>query len=469
MSKTFELAKTEPQTEPTIEELEKTFEADRYTSIFFQKKPSYYAALLVVSALFLFIGGFHGYQRSIHLTLQSQHVSMEELSRFSFSTYPYLFKVLFAPFIDRFYFKAFGKSKTYIVACGLLIAGIFYGVSPFMEDLVNTNQVNSIIWILILLNTLMVFFQVSASIWILTLFQRDQKTKASFLKVIAVDMGEILTFNLFVPLNSVRWINTYLYPVDSQISDPLFKHSHVCLGLASFILVIAVMLSLFASEKKISHENEIKLSKVFSYIPKLVSQPNMFKLLAYMAACRIPFYLIAEIVSYKVFLKFGITKSTIVMIDTLLIPMAILVSLLCHKFVHKGQLLKVGHWMTLMGLMAIFGKYIILLTVPENSQNNNLVIALIFLMKLALICAVAQNCYTAYFVHIVEERTSGTSMSILLAFITAIHLLPKTAGLQLADLLNFDHLVCGTMILHFAMIIFFYRSARYLDTLTDNE
>ena len=54
------------------------------------------------------------------------------MTPFTFTYYPYTFKVFLAPFVDSYYSPTFGKRKTYVIPVHYTIAALFLGGSLFI-------------------------------------------------------------------------------------------------------------------------------------------------------------------------------------------------------------------------------------------------------------------------------------------------------------------------------------------------
>lgn len=52
---------------------------------------------------------------------------------------------------------------------------------------------------------------IAADSWIITILPEGQKEKGSAARYIGMIVGKLITFNLFIPLNSIHFINQYIY------------------------------------------------------------------------------------------------------------------------------------------------------------------------------------------------------------------------------------------------------------------
>lgn len=83
-----------------------------------------------------------------------------------------------------------------------------------------------------IVNCLVIFIQISGESWILTMFSKETKTKASTFLSVGQTLGVILGYNIFTPLNDVDWLNNNIF-VDNPISSPLVTHTMMCFFMAA--------------------------------------------------------------------------------------------------------------------------------------------------------------------------------------------------------------------------------------------
>ena len=98
---------------------------------------------------------------TIEMELMANGSSYNQQAAFKIASYPYIFKLLFAPVIDSYYFKNFGKCKTYIVTPFYLITCIIFFMAQKSEGYIENLQIGKItvIWFI---NNLCVVFAVRA-------------------------------------------------------------------------------------------------------------------------------------------------------------------------------------------------------------------------------------------------------------------------------------------------------------------
>ena len=91
--------------------------------------------------------------------------------------------------------------------------------------------------------------------WIITLLSKTMKEKGSAARYIGMIVGKGITYNLFIPLNSISFANNHIYsaPKNEALMSNSLLMKCICFVLASVLLFIG----LFISEKIIVIENNV--------------------------------------------------------------------------------------------------------------------------------------------------------------------------------------------------------------------
>ena len=77
--------------------------------------------ILVLFFLYILQGIPLGLRNSVPLVLQERGVSYTDQSKFSFASYPFSMKILWAPIVDSIFIKKFGRRKSWLIPTQLLI------------------------------------------------------------------------------------------------------------------------------------------------------------------------------------------------------------------------------------------------------------------------------------------------------------------------------------------------------------
>lgn len=98
-------------------------------------------------------------------------VDFRDIGILSFCGVFFTFKVLWAPCMDSYYFKNFGKRKSYIVPTHYMIGLIYFYFSTQFKDLIYNHNIFPIIIFAFLTVFLVAVADVANDGWVLTLLE----------------------------------------------------------------------------------------------------------------------------------------------------------------------------------------------------------------------------------------------------------------------------------------------------------
>merc|ERR1712241_606361 len=90
--------------------------------------------ILVLFFLYILQGIPLGLRTSVPLVLQERGVSYTDQSKFSFASYPFSMKILWAPIVDAIFIKKFGRRKSWLIPTQMLI-GITMLILSYYVDI----------------------------------------------------------------------------------------------------------------------------------------------------------------------------------------------------------------------------------------------------------------------------------------------------------------------------------------------
>ncbi|KAI0762568.1 MFS general substrate transporter [Fomes fomentarius] len=152
-----------------------------------------------------------------------EHLSYSELAVFSLAGYPYSLKLFWSPIVDSIFFRSIGRRKSWIIPMQLIIGTTMLAMSFQAEELMNNPGEH--LYMLSFAFTSLVFFSATQDIavdgWALTLLSEDNLAYASTCQTIGLNTGYLLSYTVFLALNSEdfakRWgiprltLSTYLF------------------------------------------------------------------------------------------------------------------------------------------------------------------------------------------------------------------------------------------------------------------
>ncbi|CAF1200782.1 unnamed protein product [Rotaria sordida] len=97
--------------------------------------------ILTIIILYILQGVITGFGASIPIYLRFYKASWQEQGTYSWVSYPFSFKILWAPIIDSVYSRRFGRNQTWLIPIQLLIGIILIILSFYLEYLLVNLQI----------------------------------------------------------------------------------------------------------------------------------------------------------------------------------------------------------------------------------------------------------------------------------------------------------------------------------------
>lgn len=199
-----------------------------------------------------------GLSSAVPLLLQNRKVSYSEQALFSFVTWPFSLKLLWAPIVDSVFWRRMGRRKSWLVPIQL-------GIGVFM--LILSQSVNSLLiddpatgkkpniqlltFIFIMLNFLAATQDIAVDGWALTMLSRRNVGYASTCNTAGQTAGFFVGNVIFLALESADFSNKYLRSDNNQASTGLVTFDEFLYYCGIMFLVITVLVAIFRGEKNI--------------------------------------------------------------------------------------------------------------------------------------------------------------------------------------------------------------------------
>lgn len=166
-----------------------------------------------------------GLAGSIPMVLQARKIGYRQQALFSFVTWPFSMKLLWAPIVDSFFNPRFGRRKSWLVptqyAIGMTMLLLSYCVSDFLGEEGELPNVPLLTVAFLVLSFLAATQDISVDGWALTMLSRENVGFASTCNSVGQTAGFFLGYTVFLALESKEFCNTYLRwePQNSGIAD----------------------------------------------------------------------------------------------------------------------------------------------------------------------------------------------------------------------------------------------------------
>lgn len=408
----------------------------------FNRLPSKHLAGVIIFSLAMIFGLTMGFVKSLNFDLMELNKDKAEfdtslLSIFALAYLPLTYKVFCAPLVDLFYWHRLGKCKTYLITCGLALSTIWFAASAKIDDLIQPEGVVklTIIWACVF--QVLVFFQCAADIFLLKICPDASKAELSMYQDLGSVSGEFLAFNIFLPLNSVKFLNKDLFK-QKPLTEPLISHRDFMLFMATFTLVVVIVLLLFVGERSLEYNvNKESCEHLAKIVPRFFKRSAMTKLFIYIVAMRIFRFLVGGTMMPKLS-NLGFSKADMANIDTVTFPLFFLLSFFFLKHLMVGRQMRMYHIMVILCTLILYARYFILVDYQSNSSQVRtfwLLAAISFVEKFTV-----RPVYLAGFVNTIAPLEVGsTFVALIMSVSVATHSLPNALGLWLVNVIPISY------------------------------
>ena len=331
------------------------------------------------------------------LLLKDQGASYSDLARFSFCSWPFALKLLWAPLVDATRFPGMGRRKSWLVPCQLAISALLYYLSLTYTELLDSKNFDQ----LTLIFFGMYFFAATQDIavdgWALTMLSNVEH--AGTCNSIGQTAGYFLAFSGFFGLSKLGICTLEVF---MQIWAVIF-------------LVVTLIVFLFVGEKQ-----DIDTKSTFSIYGEMKSiiqlKPVML-LSTILLTAGIPF--IDSLIGVK-FQDSGVAPDVIALLATLTTPVHILLPWLVSRY--ASWLPPLDSYRVMFPLRLGFqlvSVALILLTPYAIAADSGLAVAFFYVIVLSLSMvesAVVQVMFVSqmnFFAKISDPLIGGTYMTVL--------------------------------------------------------
>lgn len=140
-----------------------------------------------------------------------ERLSYTQVGIFTFASYPYSLKLLWSPVVDGYFFKGFGRRRSWIVPIQCFSSAVLLALSWRADALIADAENN--LWYLTVIFGILVFGCATQDIavdgWALTLLTHGALPYASTAQTIGLNTGYFMSFTVFLALSSKEFANKF--------------------------------------------------------------------------------------------------------------------------------------------------------------------------------------------------------------------------------------------------------------------
>lgn len=198
-----------------------------------------------------------GLSGAVPLLLQNRKVSYSEQALFSFVTWPFSIKLLWAPIVDSVFIKSIGRRKSWLVptqlGIGLFMLVLSRSVTSLMADDPVTGAKPDIMLltlIFLMLNFLAATQDIAVDGWALTMLSRKNVGYASTCNTVGQTAGFFIGNVVFLALESADFCNKYIRSNESQSAQGVVTFESFLYNWGIVFIVVTILVAILKNENK---------------------------------------------------------------------------------------------------------------------------------------------------------------------------------------------------------------------------
>lgn len=367
-----------------------------------------------------------GLSSAIPMILQNRGVSYKQQAEFSFVSWPFSLKLLWAPLVDAIFSVRIGRRKTWLIPTQYLIGLFMLILSSHIDQWLGSETSSPNIGILTLLffslNFLAATQDIAVDGWALTMLKKCNVGHASTCNSVGQSAGFFLSYVVFMALESPNFCNTYLRTTPQDVglvTLPSFFYFWGWVFIISTTLVGVIKKEMEHpdSEHAIVHERDVKTA--YNSLKTILKLPAIQSLVVILLTCKIGFSATDSVMTLKL-VEAGIPKEKLGLMAIPLIPVQLVLPLVIAKYTTGPKpldiFLKAMPYRLMFGIIAAVLVWITPSLVPDASNGLPVtyVILLIACYALHQVCVYAMFVsIMAFFAKISDSSVGGTYMTLL--------------------------------------------------------
>ncbi|CAG9773849.1 unnamed protein product [Ceutorhynchus assimilis] len=367
-----------------------------------------------------------GLSSAIPMILQNRGVSYKQQAEFSFVTWPFSLKLLWAPLVDCIYSTQMGRRKTWLIPTQYLIGIFMLILSGHVELWLGDANMSPNIGILTLLffslNFLAATQDIAVDGWALTMLKKCNVGHASTCNSVGQSAGFFLSYVVFMALESPSFCNSYLRSVPQDVGivtlpSFLFFWGVVFVISTTVVGLVKKEIEPHDPEHEVVIERDIKTA--YGSLKSILKLPAIQSLVLVLLTCKVGFSSTDSVMSLKL-VEAGIPKEKLGLMAIPLIPVQLILPIVIAKYTTGPKPLdafvKAIPYRLVFGIIAACLVWITPLLVPDASNGLPIsyVVLLISCYALHQVCVYTMFVsIMAFFAKISDSSVGGTYMTLL--------------------------------------------------------
>ncbi|KAG8179743.1 hypothetical protein JTE90_025076 [Oedothorax gibbosus] len=390
--------------------------------------------LYILQGIPLGLGG------SIPMILQNRNVSYKDQAVFSFVSWPFSLKLLWAPAVDSLYWKRMGRRKTWLIPTQYLIAIFLIYLSSSVNSMLGSEESPPRIYLLtaafFAMNFLAATQDIAVDGWALTMLSRQNVGYASVCNSVGQTAGYFLGNVVFLALESTDFCNKYLRSVPQAEGMVTLSGFLKIWGVIFFISTTLVFI--FKSEKPERHSENHGIRETYNQLYRIFHLRNVWLIVAFLMTAKIAFGATDSVTGLKL-IEAGVHKEHLALLAVPMVPLQILLPLVISKYTNGPKpmsvFLKAYPYRLAFGLMyALLVWWTYQMKLEDGSFPVYYYVVIVFCYALHQIALYSMFVAAmSFFAQISDPSIGGTYMTLLNTVCNLGGNWPSTLALSLVD------------------------------------
>jgi hypothetical protein len=237
------------------------------------------------------------------------------------------------------------------MACVQLYLGMRF------EGLIQSRDFRQIALLMFGLNCAFIFFYSGTDSLMISSFPSEFRANISRISDLGIICGEFLAYNIFLPLNTPKFLNGML-PGQPHFEQPIATHRMLLLAQAALVLLLAAYVLVFFSELSqrphpdlSGSDRRAPVTQLFGNMAEFFTCANLRGLVLYILLTRVFRQTASGLLKLK-FVQYGFTKADLANADTIGFPVLVFINTFVLKKELSSKPFRLFHWMIYVNVLA---------------------------------------------------------------------------------------------------------------------
>ncbi|OQR66711.1 acetyl-coenzyme A transporter 1-like [Tropilaelaps mercedesae] len=301
---------------------------------------SEWKAVILLFFLYILQGIPLGISSAFTMFLQNQKVSYSKQALFSFATWPFSIKFLWAPIVDSLYLKSCGRRKSWLIPMQYLIGIFLLILSYHLHSWFGANEpdVGRMTIVFAALSFLAATQDIAVDGWALTMLSRRNVGHASTCNSVGQTAGMFLGYVLFLALESKDFANAYVFQTPQETG--LVTIEGYLRFWAIVFFVTTTLVALLKQEESSVEEHDIGVLETYKATGRILTMPAVISTSIFLLTWKIGFG-ITDGATHLKLIEAGVPKEKLALLSIPAIPLQTLLPLFLARYVTSDRPLDV--------------------------------------------------------------------------------------------------------------------------------